>query len=467
MAERTIRNYEDAMAFLLEFTDYEKVTKYKYDIATFDLGRVADLMAATGDPHRAFRSVHIAGTKGKGSTGTMVQSVLAAAGFRTGLFTSPHLARLEERMTVDGEMMSEAELVEIVNELTAYTEKARRERPNESPTFFELVTAIGFRHFARRDVDFAVVEVGMGGRLDATNVLHPEVCAITRVDYDHVERLGGTLAKIAGEKAGIIKPGVPVVCAPQKPEAFETIERVAQQRGSPLIDVGREYQMTNLETGLAAVHDAGQPPPTGSAARTAMPFCRFDLTGPARTYNGLTLPLLGRHQAINAATAVAVAEALAKRRSLPLGEPEIRNGLASARLPARLECFPGTPPVLLDAAHNPASIEVLRDVLDGVFNGRRVVLVMSVAKDKDAAAMLKRILPRADAVVFTRSESPRAEEPELLAEQARGVGGVEIEIEDDALRALARVRELAGPQDLICITGSFYLAGCLRPALLA
>ena len=239
MITRSIQDYDDAMAFLLEFTDYEKVTKYKYDIATFSLDRVERLMGAVGGPHRAFRSVHVAGTKGKGSTGTMVQSVLTAAGFRTGLFTSPHLARLEERMTVDGEAIPEPELVEIVNELVAYTRKEREERPNESPTFFELVTAIGFRHFARRKVDFAVVEVGMGGRLDATNVLHPEVCAITRVDYDHVERLGGTLAKIAGEKAGIIKPGVPVICAPQEPEAMETIQRVSEERGAPLIDVQR------------------------------------------------------------------------------------------------------------------------------------------------------------------------------------------------------------------------------------
>ena len=450
MTERTIRDYDDATAFLLEFTDYEKVTKYKYDIATFNLDRVTDLMAALGNPHRAFRSVHVAGTKGKGSTATMVQAILTAAGFRTGLFTSPHLSRLEERMTVDGEMIPEAEFVETVNELVPYTAGARKERPNESPTFFELVTAAGFRHFARRKVDVAVVEVGMGGRLDATNVLLPEVCAITRVDLDHVERLGSTLKKIAWEKAGIIKPGVPVVCAPQDAEALASIEAVARERGSALTLVGREYHVGDAHTAIAS-----------DGPRT-----RFDLFGPDREYRDLDLPLLGRHQALNAATAVAVIETLAHQCDLRVGEGAIRDGLASARLPARLEVFPGEPTILLDTAHNPASILVLCDVATTVFQGRRMVLVMGVSRDKDAQGMLKRILPYAKAAIFTRSDSPRAEDPETLAELARGISDVTIQTDPDPRSALVRAGRLANACDLICVTGSFYLAGNLRPVLL-
>ena len=264
MTESPIQTHDEALRFLLEFVDYEKVTKFKYDLRTFNLGRVEELMAAVGNPQRAFRSIHIAGTKGKGSTAAMAQSILTAAGFRTGLYTSPHLSRIEERMTVDGEMMAEEEFVQIVNELAPYTLRQRDERPNESPTFFELVTAAGFRHFARRRVELAVVEVGMGGRLDATNVIRPEVCVITRVDYDHEERLGRTLDKIAFEKAGIIKPGAPVVCAPQEPEALAVMAETAERSGSPCVQIGADYRLENVRTGLDA--------------RKA-PFCRFDLAG--------------------------------------------------------------------------------------------------------------------------------------------------------------------------------------------
>ena len=456
MTDKPIQTYDDVMEFLLEFTDYEKVTKYKYNIATFDLGRVEELLAAVGNPHRAFPSVHIAGTKGKGSTASMVQSILVTAGLCTGLFTSPHLCRLEERMTVEGQLMTERELVDIVNELVPYTRKARTEKPNESPTFFELVTAIGFRHFARRKVDFGVVEVGMGGRLDATNVITPEVCVITHVDLDHVERLGHTLGQIAREKAGIIKSNVPVVCAPQGADALDTISRVANERGAPMTRVGRDYLVECVETGLGPVgKDSGKP------------FCRFDLIGPKRRYEGLTVALLGEHQALNAACAVAAVELLEQRCDLALGERVIRRGLASARCPARLEFFAGHPPVLLDGAHNPASIRVLCRTVVATFPNRRVVLVMGVSRDKDIPEMLKIVLPLADAVIFSQSSSPRAELPDVLAETARDTHGIEAEVERDPSRALARANVLAGPRGLVCVTGSFYLAGEIRPTLVA
>ena len=451
MRDKKLTSYEEAFNFLLEFTDYEKVTKYKYDIATFNLDRVEELMAAMGSPHRAFRSVHIAGTKGKGSTAMMMQSILSAAGMRTGLFTSPHLCRLEERMTIDGEMMPERELIDIVNQLVPYASRARAERPNESPTYFELITAAGFLHFAHRKVDFAVIEVGLGGRLDATNVIRPEVTAITRVDFDHVERLGGTLGRIAYEKAGIIKENVPVVCAPQEPEALRTITAVAQQRSAPLTLLGRDYKLNGIET------DIGQ---EGA-------FCRFNLTGSRHCCKGLTVRLLGAHQAVNAATAIAVADILQERCGLNLDEEKMRRGLESARCPARLEFFSGKPPILLDCAHNAVSVRGLCEVLDTVLQGRPPVFVLGFSRDKDIRAMLDLLLPRARAVVFTRSDSPRAAKPEHLADLAREVSGTEAEVFDDPNHALARARDLAAPDDLICISGSFFLAGNLRPALVA
>jgi dihydrofolate synthase/folylpolyglutamate synthase len=451
MTAPVIRSHDEALRFLLEFVDYEKVTKYKYDVRTFNLGRVEELMAAVGHPERAFRSIHIAGTKGKGSTAAMAQSILTAAGFRTGLYTSPHLSRIEERMTVDGELMPEEEFVQLVNELAPYTLRQREERPNESPTYFELVTAAGFRHFARRRVELAVVEVGMGGRLDATNVIRPEVSVITRVDYDHEERLGHTLDRIAFEKAGIIKPGVPVVCAPQEPEALSVVAEAAERRGSPWVRIGSDYRVENVRTGLDA--------------RKA-PFCRFDLCGRGGPYRGLELRMLGEHQATNAACAVAAVELLAERLELKVVPEAVRRGLASARSPARLEVFPGEPLVLLDGAHNPISMRALCAALDGAFAGVRLVLLMGVSRDKNVEEILKLILPRAAAAVFTRSDSPRAMAPLALAERARDIG-VRAEICEDPHQALARARELARPEDLLCITGSFFLAGMLRPSLAA
>ena len=444
-----MNTYREALEFLLEFTDYEKVTKYKYDLATFDLGRVEDLMAAVGSPHCAFPSVHVAGTKGKGSTATMTQCILTAAGLKTGLYTSPHLCRLEERMTMDGALMPEAELVDLVSRLVPYTRRARRERPNESPTYFELVTTAGFLHFAKEKADCAVVEVGLGGRLDATNVIVPEVSVITRIDFDHVERLGDTLAKIAAEKAGIVKDGVPLVCAEQEPEALGVIAAAAHRRNAPLMLIGRDYAVKN--------------PDTGAGADGA--YTRFDLTTPNREYKGLTLGLLGLHQAQNAAAAVAAAEIYAARKSLTLSEDAVREGLALARLPARLECFAGKPTILLDGAHNLISIRGLSGTLERVFGDRRKVFLLGFSHDKDIAGMLKVLLPMASAVVLTRSDSPRAAEPEEVAALASDLGATQVETVTPAAAALDHARDLAGPGDLLCITGSFFLAGNLRPLL--
>lgn len=446
-----MKNSDEVMEFLLRFTDYEKITRYKYDVATFNLERVERLLAAVGSPHLAFRSVHVAGTKGKGSTAAMVAAMLRAAGLRVGVFSSPHLVRLEERMTVDGELMPEAELVALANDLAPYTEGERSERPGESPTFFELVTAMGFMHFARHAVDFGVIEVGMGGRLDSTNVIVPEVAAITRIDFDHVERLGRTLARIAAEKGGIIKEGVPVVVSAQAPEADAVLREIARARGARMVRVGEEVRLGTVETGL---DDAG-------------PFCRFDLQTRAGEYAGLELALLGEHQAMNAATAVGVVEALAERCGVAVGEEAIRPGLAAARCPARIEIFAGEPTVILDGAHNPVSMRVLRGILDGVFAGRRVALVFAVAKDKDVDAILETILPCADGVIFTLSGSARSMAPDALAEKARALVVRGVEVEPEAEVAFTRARELAGKDGLVCVTGSLYLAGKLRPRLVA
>jgi len=441
--------HKQVMEFLLEFADYEKITTYKYDIATFNLERVERLMAAVGNPHRAFRAIHVAGTKGKGSTAAMIAAILGAGGLRVGLFTSPHLVRLEERMTVDGTLMGEDELAALANELVPYTERERRERPRESPTFFELVTALGFMHFARRRVDFGVVEVGMGGRLDATNVIMPEVAVITRIDFDHVRRLGNTLGRIAFEKGGIIKRGVPVIVSDQEAEAGSTLAEIARERGAPLVQVGEDVRLSDVETGV----------------KDGRAFCRFNVSARMRRYEGLEVALLGAHQAMNAATAVAAVEALSERCGAGIGEEEVRSGLAAARCPGRIEYFAGEPAVILDGAHNPVSMRALAGILGSVFEGRRVTLVFAAARDKDVDEMLRIILPRVERAIFTLSGSPRSAAPEELRERALGMGFEGAEVDADAESALQRARAEAGKGGMVCVTGSLYLAGKVRRGL--
>ena len=445
---KKLTSFDEAVDFLFSFVDYEKINKYKYSIKHFNLERIEELMGWLGDPHLRFPAVHIAGTKGKGSTALMARAVLGALGKRAGLYTQPHLTDMTERVTVDGEPIPRKTVVDIVNEMGPRVHGLRMEKPYESPTFFDLITAVAFKYFAMREVDFGVVEVGLGGRLDSTNVCAPAVCAIARLDYDHMDRLGGTLDKIAFEKAGIIKPGVPVVSWPQPPEAEPVLERVAAERGSPLYWIGRDLVVSEIR----AEFDQG-------------PELCFDIQGRLNAYNGLRLPLLGRHQALNAALAVGALECMAEAGRIELPPDRVRKGLADARCPARMEPFAGRPLILLDGAHNVVSIRGVCEVIDERLAGRRIVLVFGVASDKDFEGMLDLILPRVSRVVFTKSDSPRALEPEELVELARERGFDNAGACDTPANAFARAKELAGPDDVILITGSFYVAGMIRPML--
>ncbi len=442
--------YEEACEYLLAMVDYEKITRYKYDLATFNLSRTEDLLAAVGAPHRKVRCIHVAGTKGKGSTSTMIQTVLTGLGFRTGFFSSPHLVDLEERVTVDGCKMPRGQVLALVNEMRPYVDAVRRERPYESPTFFELMTALGFMHFAREEVDFAVIEVGMGGRLDSTNVILPEVSVITRVDFDHVKRLGPTLGSIAREKAGIIKEGVPVVSSPQEPNAEEVIGEIAKERNAPLFLLGRDGVIESAESFLES----------GAGG------CRFSLRGLERTYPDLVIPIVGRHQAENAATAIMALEVLERRGLIPPDNNGIAGGLAAVRCPARIEVIPGEPLTILDGGHNPAAMRVLRRVMEQHLSGRRILLVFAIAADKDVEGVLQEILPAVSGVCVTRSDSPRSMAPDELGNLVRTMAEAPVEVFETATDALAAARAEAGAEDVICITGSLYLAGLLRPLLL-
>lgn len=439
-------DYEEALDYLFGTTDYERMSTYRYNLTTHDLSRMEALLAELGRPHLRFPVIHIAGTKGKGSTALMLASVFRAAGLRVGLYTSPHLEDLRERIVIDGSPISRERFCREMNRVAEAAEAVRPRFASHPPTFFEMVTALAFLHFARQAVQLAVVEVGLGGRLDATNVVAPLTAVITTVSMDHTLQLGSTLESIAAEKAGIIKPGVPLVSGPQEPEALRVIEERAREAGAPLVRVGREVRVE----GVRPLEPLG---------------LEFDLRTPGGGRRRLRLGLLGPHQAANAAVAVAAAEQAAERGGLPLTEEAVEEGLRRVRAPARVEVLAGEPMVVLDAAHNPASTRALAEALAFHFGARPAVLLVGMAADKDVAGTLREVLPRARAVVATTNLSPRSAKPEDLAGLAREGGCREVYVEEDVAEALALARRLCRPGEMLVVTGSFYLAGAVKGLL--
>ena len=329
-----------ALAYLFSATDYESMRRVRYNADTFSLDRMHRLLEALGSPHRRLRAVHVAGTNGKGSTSAMVHRLAVACGLRAGLYTSPHLVDLRERIRVGEAMIAPSDLAALIRRARPHVECMRA--AGDAPTFFEIFTALAFDHFARETVDLAVAEVGLGGRLDATNVLQQEAAVITAVSRDHTAQLGETLAEIAAEKAGIVKPGVPVVSQPQPAEAGRVIERVCRDAEAPLVRIGRDVTYT-----------------WSPAERRARPGVRFSVHTPTAAYDDCFIPLMGEHQAVNAATALAAAErtpALAGRLTPDLA----REALAGLRWPGRTEYVPGAPAMVLDGAHNRARSEERR-----------------------------------------------------------------------------------------------------------
>ncbi len=427
-------NYPETLEYLYGLTDYEKERIARYDPETLDLSRVRRVLARLGNPHERYPSIHIAGTKGKGSVAAMCSAVLRAAGMRTGLYTSPHLHTFRERIQVDGELIPGAELTSLV--------QTCRPAFDTEPelTTFEAITALGFVYFEQRQVDFAVVEVGLGGRLDATNVLTPQVSVITSLSFDHTYLLGDTLAEIAFEKAGIIKPGVPTVCEPQAEEALEVIERVCAERGSPLTVVGREWQWERVDFSLE-----GQS------------FELRHVPDPSPLDGRYTLPLLGSHQLNNAVAAIAALNVLQLRPD------EIRQGLNQVSWPGRLEVLRPDPPLIVDCAHNGDSAAKLSVALEEWFPGRRWTFIVGVSNDKDVAGILRALAPRMRRLLVTQSCHARAMPPEQLAElAAQTLPAAQIKAVSDVPTAMARA--LDDGDDLICITGSIFVVADAREA---
>lgn len=465
--DRDIKTYEAALEYLYRRINYERSPPPPYRVQNFKLERMRDLMRRLGDPHAGLPIIHIAGTKGKGSTSSMLASILGAAGYRTGLYTSPHLERTEERLVVDGACCPAEEFVEVLNRVRVAVDEmdaegTRSEGPG-TPTYFEVMTAMALVYFARRKVDIVVLEVGLGGRLDSTNIVQPIVTAITSISFDHTRQLGNTLAAIAGEKAGIIKPGVPIVTGVTEAEPLSVIERIAKDADAPLVRVGRDFAYTYVQTSGARSPD--------KLPRGQMQF-RGSTGESDNEWSHLELGLLGEHQAANGAVTLAIVQQLQKL-GWNIPEPAIRAGLEIVRCAARTEVLRVNPTVIIDTAHNEASIAALVRLLAAAEGFSSKHLVFACSKDKDAEAMLKLLLPHFDNIVLTRFlNNPRANTPEELAEIAAkvvissGTAQPQYVTAVNPTSAWELVTSQAGREDLVCITGSFFLAAELRSALL-
>jgi dihydrofolate synthase/folylpolyglutamate synthase len=427
-------NYQAALSYILSFTDYEKLPAFLYKADNFDLRRMAELLDRLGNPHLTSPAIHVAGTKGKGSTAAMIASALSAAGYRTGLYTSPHLHTFRERITIDGGMITEEEFAALTERLQPEIDEVNRRHDYGEITTFEILTALAFAFFMERRVDFQVLEVGLGGRLDATNVVMPRIAVITSISLDHAEVLGDSLAKIAGEKVGIIKPGTLVISAPQSNEVEGVIEEVCRSKGVSLITVGRDVTWRKLKSDLSGQF--------------------FEVKGKAGNHK-LIIPLLGEHQLENAAVAVAALEAL------DIGVVDIARGLAQVQWPGRLEILRHEPLFLADGAHNADSANRLRETIEKYLHFDRLILILGASSDKDIAGIVGALAPLSSQAIVTRSRHPRALAPNLLLEELEKQG-VKGELAESVSSAVERAMEMAGPRDLICATGSLFVAAEAR-----
>lgn len=432
-------SYEDALRRVMGLADFERST-HSPGHSSFHLERMSLLMKRLGNAHLAVPTVHIAGTKGKGSTSAMTAAILAAQGYKVGLYTSPHLHSATERIRVNGKPVSQEEFAAVVESIWPVVEEVGKTGGYGGVTTFELMTAMAFTHFRQIEADFQVMEVGLGGRLDSTNIVKPQVCAITSISLDHIATLGDTVAKIAFEKAGIIKDGVPVVVAPQTGEAMAVISDVAGQRAAPLLSVEDRFTWEKRHADLR-----------GQA---------FTLSGPESSYE-LEIPLLGDYQMENAATAVSIAEAL-RTRGVKLEDSAIVRGIGDVHWPARLQILatPGEDGklVVVDGAHNPYSMERLVEALREHFCYERLFLIFGALSGHSAGGMLRRLVPLSPLVMATHSRHPRSAASATVAQLAGELGMNVVFTSENVGEATRHALAMATEKDLVLGTGSLSVA---------
>ena len=416
------------------FKDCDHALSYLYHLERFgiklDLSNITSLMNRLGNPHLKFPSIHIAGTNGKGSVAAMLHSILCEAGYRTALYTSPHLVDFKERIRIGHDFIENEFIFDFIRNL-------KDEIDQNGYTFFEVATALAFQYFAEKNVDIAVIETGLGGRLDATNVITPLVSIITTIGLEHTEHLGDSIRQIAGEKAGIVKTGVPTITGVSQPEALDVIKSICKDRDSKLYVVQEKSNCTILKSSIF-----------GS---------KFNFSSETDKYEALELNLAGEYQVFNASICL---NAIHRLRLLGwnIDDQAIRNVLRKVNWPGRLEVFRKEPLVLLDVAHNPAGIQTLIQSLDQFFPSKKIIFIFGVMEDKDYRSMLKEICPKAKFVVLTKPDYKRAAEPEVLEETLK-ISNTPYEIIPHINQAYLFALKNAKPDDIICITGSHFTVG--------
>jgi dihydrofolate synthase/folylpolyglutamate synthase len=433
------QNYQDTLDYIYSFVDNSLTHRADLTLKDSDLSRMQALMLSLGNPQDHYPSVHVAGSKGKGSVSAFCATVLQENGYRVGLYTSPHLRDFEERIQVNWEPISKKDLVTYVEELKPSI--ARIPRLNT----FEIATAIAFLYFSRQKVDIAVVEVGLGGRLDATNVITPKVSAITALYLEHTKILGNTIGQIAAEKGGIIKHGVPVVISPQEDEARQVIEKIAAEREAPLIEVGVDYIFESLDTTLDSQS--------------------FKITSnEPNNFTVLEIGLLGQHQVENASTAYVALQQL-RHQGFHIGEEAVIEGFLKTEWPARFEILRQNPPLIIDSAHNPDSAKKLRKTLDEFFPSRPLIIIFGVSEDKNITGMIEALISGTDLIICSQSTHPRSMDAKKLSEMVKPFGVPFMTIYDTG-EALREAVELAGNDAVILVTGSIFVAATARIAWL-
>jgi dihydrofolate synthase/folylpolyglutamate synthase len=444
------REYQETLDYLYSFIDYSLTRNFRNAADKFDLTRMQDLLKILNYPHHKYPVIHVAGTKGKGSTSAMTASALEAGGYRTGLYSSPHLLDFTERIQINKRSISKKKLSELVRWIKPAVAQV------EGLTTFEITTALAFLYFSEEKVDIVVAEVGLGGRLDATNVVDPLVSVITSISYDHMNVLGNTLSQIAAEKGGIIKSGRPVVIAPQAEEARLVLEGIAEQRGSPVIQVGKNYLYASFSHSLFNQTMLVWP---GSDQELADEFIE---TGGRTNWEPvrLTIPLLGFHQVENAATAYTALQVL-RNQGIRLNEREIKTGFSEVSWPARFEVIQQNPLLIIDSAHNRDSALKLRLTIDDYLADLPVVLLFGASEDKDIVGMFYELLPRIKELVATESNHPRALDAKMLVELAHKHGvkaGAVLPLEN----ALYEAMKLADGEAAVIATGSIFIAAGVK-----
>lgn len=447
-------DYSSCLGFLYGRLNYERVGMPR-NPGELRLGRVRRLLKRLGDPQDALKIVHVGGTKGKGSTSAMIASALVASGRRTGLFCSPHLHRLEERFVVDGHEATGDELVALTEQVRPIVERLDQgstRHDDRGLTFFDVTTAMGMLHFANRGCEAVVLEVGLGGRLDSTNAVRPEVSVITSISLDHTKQLGNTLAAIATEKAGIIKHRTPVVSGLDAGAPREIIRETARRRHCPLHELERDFRFK--------LHSPFEP---------ADGLTRHSITAETwrRSWGEIPVPLLGPHQARNAAVALATLDVLAERTTLKVSRQDVLRGFAGLRFPARVEVLGTDPWLVVDGAHNVASSEALVETLRTCFPLTSRTLIFGTTREKDAPGQLRPLLPLFDRVIVTRYlENPRSVAPDDLLRMVNAIDGRTAEVCSNPAEALCRARSITPADGLICVTGSLFLAAETRAKIL-